>query len=229
MIVIRKSKDRGKSFLDWLDSYHTFSFAEYYDRHWMEFGSLRVINEDTIQPGQGFGMHPHHDMEIITYVVQGALEHRDSMGNSSIIRPGEIQRMSAGTGVRHSELNHSQTEALHLLQIWIMPERKGIQPDYEQKPIQKKLNQLTLLASPMPTPDAVMLHQNMHLYVGYFHPNCQFNYSLKSSYSWLQLIKGNIGLNDQIMRPGDGAAIQNEKQITIECQDEAEFLFFESY
>ena len=227
MILIRKSKDRGKSVLNWLDSYHTFSFADYYDSQWMEFASLRVINEDTIQPGQGFGMHPHQDMEIITYVVHGALEHRDSMGNSSIIRPGEIQRMSAGTGVRHSEFNHSQTEALHLLQIWIMPESKGIQPVYEQKPIHKKFNQLTLLASPMPTADAVMLHQKMHLYAGYFHPNCQFNYSLESGHSWLQLIKGCISLNDQIMHPGDGAAIQNEKQITIACHDAVEFLFFE--
>ena len=145
MLIIRNADHRGRTKTDWLDSYHTFSFAEYVDQRWMSFGCLRVINEDFIKPDMGFGMHSHHDMEIITYVIKGVLSHKDNMGNGSLIKPGEIQRMSAGSGVRHSEFNASNKDELHLLQIWILPEKKGIQPGYEQKLIAKVQNQLVLI------------------------------------------------------------------------------------
>ncbi len=229
MILLRKAGDRGHSKLDWLNSHHTFSFADYYDENWMGFGFLRVINEDFIQPGSGFDMHPHRDMEIITYVVSGALEHKDSMGNGSIIRPGEIQRMSAGTGVRHSEFNHSDTDELHLLQIWIVPENKGMKSGYEQKQIQKQSNQFILMGSNNPSVQAVTIHQNINLYAGFLDKNSSLIYTLNNHQGWLQLIKGRIQLNGNLVNAGDGVLIQNEKQLTIQCKDEAELLFFEMH
>jgi len=227
MITIRKSEDRGNSKLDWLNSYHTFSFSDYYDPQWVEFGCLRVINEDIIQPSSGFGMHSHRDMEIITYVVDGALSHKDSMENGSIIRPGEIQRMSAGTGIKHSEFNASETEELHLLQIWITPEKTGMPPSYEQKPILFAPNQLVLIGTPDKTDNAVTIHQNVNLYRGHFTEGNKLTIQLHKRQCWLQLIQGSIQINEQQIGQGDGVAISGEDQGSILCIENAEFLFFE--
>src|SRR5713101_4242056 len=168
MMRIRKANERGHANHGWLDTYHTFSFADYHDPEYMGFRSLRVINEDRVAPGQGFGTHPHRDMEIITYILEGSLEHKDSMGNGSVIRPGDVQRMSAGTGVTHSEYNPSKTETLHLLQIWILPDRRGHTPGYEQKEIggAEKRGQLRLIASPDGRDGSVSIHQDARLYAG---------------------------------------------------------------
>ncbi|MFI4918985.1 MAG: pirin family protein [Legionellales bacterium] len=228
MINIRKSQERGTSRSDWLTSYHSFSFADYYDPLFMGFGHLRVINEDTIMPGGGFGKHPHRDMEIITYVIDGALEHKDSLGTGSIIRPGEIQRMSAGKGVAHSEFNHSGNEKLHLLQIWIVPETTQLEPSYEQKVIAKTNNQLILIASGNPTSAAVRIHQDVSLSVGYFTKGNSLSHHLpQGRCAWFQLIKGKITMNHHQLLPGDGAAIYNESNIEMVCTADAEFLFFD--
>jgi len=227
MIQIRKSHDRGKSQLNWLDSHHTFSFADYYAPEFMKFGNLRVINEDTIQPSCGFGMHSHSDMEIITYVVQGSLEHKDSMGNGSLIQPGEIQIMSAGTGIRHSEYNHSKTEPLHLLQIWIIPEKSALRPGYQQKKIQKSANEFILIGARNGTDNAVTIHQDVNLYAAFFTKNHTLDYSLQTGrIGWLQLIKGKLKLNDQELSAGDGAAIHTQA-IHIHCLEDSELLFFD--
>lgn len=227
MITLRKAHDRGHRQIGWLESYHTFSFADYHDDAWMHFGPLRVINEDYIQPGQGFDTHAHRDMEILTYVVSGELQHRDSMGNGSIIKPGEIQRMSAGTGIQHSEFNHSSSTRLHLLQIWILPEVKGITPSYEQKKINKTGQPLILIASSHPTVDAVKIHQKMNLYVVFLQNGDSITQPLSYHSGWLQLIKGRIKVNHEILNPGDGLGVRDEKQVVIECVEPAEFLWFE--
>lgn len=227
MIYIRKSLDRGKSQYDWLTSFHTFSFAEYYDPEFMGFGSLRVINEDTVQPGFGFGKHPHNNMEIISYVVEGSLEHKDSMGTGSVIKPGEIQIMSAGTGIEHSEFNHSKNELLHFLQIWITPEKRDLKPRYQQIKIQKIENKLILIGSNQPNENSVTIHQDVKLFAAYMTASNIVDYTLLDNrVAWLQLIKGSIQLNNQALLAGDGAAIQNES-ITIKCDQNAEFLFFD--
>lgn len=228
MIFIRKSSDRGLTKMAWLTSYHTFSFANYYDPDFMGFSHLRVINEDYIQPAQGFGFHPHEDMEIITYVVAGELAHKDSMGNGSIIKPGEIQRMSAGTGVRHSEFNASQTDPLHLLQIWLLPNKTGLEPSYEQKIIPKINNKLILIGSNKPDANAVTIHQSVNLYVAYLTEKNSIQHHLESSHTaWLQLIKGQIDLNGELLSPGDGAAIFQEDTIDIRSVTEVELLLFD--
>ena len=226
MMIVRKADERGRSEIEWLNSFYTFSFADYDNPQWENRGNLRVINEDYIQPSRGFDLHPHRDMEIITYIISGALKHSDSMGNGSIIRPGEIQRMSAGTGVRHSEFNASDTDELHLLQIWILPEQKGIEPSYEQKVIPQTRNQLLLIGSPNPSSLAIKIHQNIELYVGYFDSNQSISIPLKGQDGWLQLIKGQLNVNETLLQAGDGAWIQHEQAIKIECQDDAEFLIF---
>lgn len=227
VIILRRASERGHSHLNWLKSYHTFSFADYHDDAWMRFGPLRVINEDYIQPGQGFDMHPHSDMEIITYIVSGTLKHQDSMGNGSLIIPGEIQRMSAGTGVRHSEFNYSNTELLHLLQIWIFPEKKGIAPGYEQQKINKANNQLILIGSNHSSEQRVMIHQDIRLYVSFFEKGKDTAYSLNGHAAWLQLIKGRLLVNKEILEPGDGMGMREEQQLIIHCEEDAEFLLFE--
>lgn len=227
MIYIRKSSERGSGKTDWLHSFHTFSFAEYHDPQFMGFGSLRVINEDVIQPSTGFGKHPHNNMEIITYVVEGSLEHQDSMGTGSVIRPGEIQRMSAGTGVQHSEVNPSDQHPLHLLQIWIIPEKRNIDPSYQQIKIQKAANQFVLIGANQEKEHTVMIHQDVNLYVAYLTPNHEIDYPLASDrMGWLQLIKGKIKLNNHNMSAGDGAAIEGES-LNIQCEEDAELLFFD--
>ena len=228
MIYIRKSSERGIGQTDWLKSFHTFSFANYYDPNFMGFRSLRVINEDTVKPGYGFGKHPHNDMEIITYVIEGALEHKDSMGTGSIIKPGEIQRMSAGTHVEHSEFNHSKTESLHLLQIWIIPEKMGLPASYEQKTILKSENKLILIGSPQAGEGAVTIHQDAQLYVAYLTKEAAVDYEFKSGRGgWLQLVKGEISLNDKLMSAGDGAAITEVSEIHVKCEEDAELLLFD--
>ena len=228
MITIRKAQDRGTTRTDWLISFHTFSFGDYYDPRFMHFGTLRVINEDTVQPGKGFPTHPHRDMEIITYVTSGTLEHKDSMGNGSLIKPGEIQRMSAGTGITHSEFNHSKNELVHLLQIWILPNQKELTPSYEQKSIAKINNQFILIGAQNPSKEAVTIHQDVKLYVAYLEPNNLIHYTFENQRKgWLQLIKGKINLNDQALSPGDGAMISSESDIQIKSLQESEFLFFD--
>lgn len=226
MIHIRKNQDRGKSQTNWLNSSHTFSFANYYDPQFMGFGCLRVINEDTVQPGFGFGKHPHDNMEIISYVVEGELEHQDSMGNGSIIRPGEIQIMSAGTGVEHSEFNHSKNALLHFLQIWIIPEKADLTPSYQQIVIEKANNTFILIGSRDEQENAITIHANVNLYAAFLTQNSFTDYPLKNKMGWLQLIKGAIKLNDKELFAGDGAAIQNE-DLYIHCVKDAEMLFFD--
>jgi redox-sensitive bicupin YhaK (pirin superfamily) len=230
MITIRRSDERGGGDYGWLKTRHSFSFDQYYDPRVMGFRSLRVINEDWVQPGRGFPMHPHRDMEIITYLLEGALEHKDSMGNGSIIRPGDGQRMSAGTGVRHSEANPSQTDPAHLLQIWILPERRGIEPGYEQKdfPAEEKRGKLRLIASPDGKDGSVTIHQDARLYVSLLGPGQQVQHELgQGRYGWLQVAKGAVELNGQRLQQGDGAAISEQPQVEIKGEEESETLLFD--
>ena len=227
-MLIRRSNQRGESHLDWLDSHHTFSFADYHDPKFTGFGSLRVINEDTVQAGKGFSQHPHKNMEIISYVIAGALEHKDSLGTGSIIRPGEIQRMSAGTGIEHSEFNHSNTELLHFLQIWIIPEAAEIKPSYEQKSIKNSQNQLILIGCQDQSIEAITIHQDVKLFVAYLSPGATISYDfINNRRGWLQLIKGEIKLNKTHLSSGDGVGIENIDKITITCLQNAELLLFD--
>jgi quercetin 2,3-dioxygenase len=220
MIQVRRAKERGHADHGWLNTYHTFSFSDYYDRRFMGFRSLRVINEDWVQPGYGFPPHPHRDMEIITYVLEGSLEHKDSMGTGSVIRPGEVQKMSAGTGVRHSEFNHSKTEPVHLYQIWILPEREGIQPAYEQKaiPAEEKQGKLRLVASPGGGNGngAVKLYQDAALYATQLAQGESVEHELREGrYAWIQVARGAANVNGQELKAGDGAAIADENRLKI--------------
>ena len=227
MINIRKNSERGITQLEWLESFHTFSFSDYYDSRFIRFSSLRVINEDTIHPSTGFGRHPHHDMEIITYVVEGSLEHKDNMGSGSIIRPGEIQRMSAGSGIEHSEYNHSSSDRLHLLQIWILPEEKNLKPNYEQKTYPQNKNEFILIGARDGGENAVTIHQDVELYVAHLTQNKSIQYDFQTQRSgWIQLIKGQIDLNGLKLSAGDGASITGEHKIEIKCIVDAELIFF---
>lgn len=226
MITIRKSADRGNSQIGWLNSYHTFSFGEYYDPSFMGFGSLRVINEDSVKPSFGFGNHPHNNMEIISYVIEGSLEHKDSMGTGSVIRPGEIQCMSAGTGIEHSEFNHSKTDILHFLQIWIIPEKQHLQPSYEQKTIPQEPNKLILIGSPNGGNNAITIHQNVKLFVAYLTDNNVLDYTFEKK-GWIQLVKGKIDVNNQLLSAGDGAAITDKTTVKIISKENVEFLLFD--
>lgn len=230
MITVRPSNERGHFDHGWLNTYHTFSFASYYDPEHMGFRSLRVINEDWVQAGSGFGTHPHRDMEIITYVLEGALAHQDSMGTSSAIRPGEVQRMSAGSGVTHSEFNHSQTEAVHLLQIWIMPDKKGIKPSYEQTafPDAEKRGKLRLVASRDGREGSVSINQDAELYATLLEPGETVTHELGvKRYGWAQVVRGGITLNGQPLQAGDGAAISNEERVELTGTESAEVLLFD--
>ena len=230
MINIRHSEERGGGDFGWLKTHHSFSFDTYHDPRFMGFHSLRVINEDWVQAGHGFPMHPHRDMEIITYVLEGALEHKDSMGNGSTIRPGDGQRMSAGTGVRHSEANSSKTDAAHLLQIWILPDRRGHEPGYEQKvfPEADKRGKLRLIASPDGTDGSVTIHQDARLYVSLLQPGQEVKHELGSGrYAWLQVAKGAVELNGQSLKQGDGAAVSNEQRLIVKGTKDAEVLLFD--
>jgi len=231
MITVRRSQDRGGGDHGWLNTRHTFSFDTYYDPHYVHFRALRVINEDFVQPGQGFPTHPHRDMEIITYVLEGALQHQDSLGNGSIIRPGDGQRMSAGKGILHSEANASKTEPVHLLQIWILPERKGIEPGYEQKAFseEEKRGRLRLIAARDGQDGAVAVHQDVSLYVSLLDKDQRVEHTLAPArHSWLQVARGAVELNGARLAQGDGAAISDEQKLAIAgAQDGSEILLFD--
>ena len=230
MITIRPSKQRGGGDHGWLNTRHSFSFDTYYDPRFMGFRSLRVINEDVVQPGHGFPMHPHRDMEIITYVLEGALEHQDSLGTGSVIRPGDGQRMSAGKGIRHSEKNPSLSDPAHLLQIWILPERPGLEPSYEQKafPEEEKRGKLRLIAAPGGEDDSVTIHQDAKLYVSLLQPGEEVSHQLgKGRHAWLQVAKGTVDLDGNSLTQGDGAAINNEQKLSVKGLESAEILLFD--
>lgn len=230
MIEVRPGPERGHVNHGWLDSYHTFSFDTFYDPQHMHFRHLRVINEDRVAPGQGFPTHPHRDMEIITYVLEGAIEHKDSMGTGSVIRPGEIQHMSAGTGVTHSEYNPSKSELLHLLQIWIMPETKGIRPTYDQKAtnLASHAGKLKLIASREGGGDAVKINQDTNLYASVLRAGEKVEYTLQPNrYAWLQVARGAVQLNGVDLVAGDGAGVTNETVLEITGKADSEILLFD--
>jgi redox-sensitive bicupin YhaK (pirin superfamily) len=230
MTTIRRSNERGGGDFGWLNTHHTFSFDQFHDPHFMGFRSLRVINEDRVQAGHGFPMHPHRDMEIITYLLDGSLEHKDSMGNGSIIRPGDGQRMSAGTGVRHSEANASKTEAAHLLQNWILPDRSGHKPGYEQKsfPESEKRGKFRLIAGPDGKDGSVTIHQDAKLYVTLLEPGQEVKHELEAGrYAWVQVAKGSIELNGKSLSQGDGAAVSEEQQLVVKGTCDSEVLLFD--
>ena len=231
MLQIRKSTERGHANHGWLESFHTFSFADYYDPSNMGFRVLRVINEDLIAGGKGFPTHPHQDMEIITYLVEGALEHKDSMGTSSVIYPGEVQHMSAGTGVQHSEFNHFKDKASHLLQIWLLPSQRQVKPQYGQKSFAADLEKkdLVLTASPEGRDGSLPIHQDVDLYVGKWATarEHQFKFRAKSRYGWVQLVSGSLKINDTQLSPGDGLAVTGEEQILLQSKGAVEFLVFD--
>ncbi len=230
MITLRQSSDRGHANHGWLDSYHTFSFANYYDPNHMGFRALRVINEDWVQSGKGFGTHRHRDMEIITYVLDGTLEHKDSLGNGAVITPGEVQRMSAGTGIMHSEFNPSQTEPVHFLQIWILPDRQGLQPSYEQRAfgLEERQGKLRLIAARDGREGAVTIHQDVDLYSAVLQKGDRVSYQLQPNrYGWLQVAKGEVSLNGNALKAGDGVALSEAESLKIGTDTGAEILLFD--
>jgi quercetin 2,3-dioxygenase len=230
MITVRRAENRGHFDFGWLNTYHTFSFGEYYDPRFMGFRDLRVINEDRVREGRGFPTHPHRDMEIISYVLEGALEHKDSMGNGSVIRPGEVQRMSAGTGVTHSEKNHSPNEAAHFLQIWIVPDEQGLEPGYEQKMYtdEEKRGRLHLIASRDGRDGSVTVHQDTDLYAGLLDTGQEVTHQLvQGRHAWLQVARGKVAIGGQQLKQGDGASISEEQSLIIKALEPSEILLFD--
>jgi hypothetical protein len=230
MIILRRGADRGYADHGWLKSYHSFSFADYYDPEHMGFGPLRVINEDRVAPGSGFGTHGHRDMEIISYVLEGELAHRDSMGNGSVIRPGDVQRMSAGSGVRHSEYNHAAEKITHFLQIWIEPNVTGIAPGYEEKRFAdaEKRGRLCLVASPDGADGSVRIHQDVRLYVSRLLPADVVNATLSAGrLGYLHLVRGAAEVNGQPLATGDAVKISDETKVSISAEADSELLFFD--
>jgi len=230
MIETRRSNDRGAVDMGWLNARHSFSFGDYYDPEYMGFGHLRVINEDRIEPAKGFGTHGHKDMEIVTYMIDGALEHKDSLGNGSVIRRGEVQRMSAGTGVMHSEFNHSGDERAHLLQIWILPERTGISPGWEEKLFSSddKHNRLRLIASRDARDGSLKIHQSLDLYATVLDAGKVLTHELNSHHKgWIQVVRGRLDVNGASLEEGDGAAIENVRELQLRAVSDTEFLLFD--
>jgi redox-sensitive bicupin YhaK (pirin superfamily) len=230
MQIHRPSNERGRADFGWLDSRHSFSFGQYYDEDHMGFGALRVINEDRVAPGAGFGTHPHRDMEILSYVVEGALEHKDSIGTGSVIRPGDLQRMSAGTGIRHSEYNHSKDAPVHFLQIWIVPERNGLEPGYEQKtfPREERDGRLVLLGSRDGRDGSVTIHQDVALYGTLLKPQASVSHALaEGRKAWIQLVRGTVSVNGQTLEAGDGLGLDTAGALSITAQEDAELLLFD--
>jgi len=230
MLTLRPAKARGHAHHGWLESYHSFSFADYYDAAHMGFRSLRVINEDRVQAGKGFGTHSHRDMEIISYVLEGGLEHRDSMKNGSVIRPGDVQVMSAGTGVSHSEFNGSQTELVHFLQIWLVPTERGITPSYEEKRFSnsEKQGRLRLVASPDGQEGSVTIHTDARLYAGLFGLGEQARHELAPGrHAWVQVARGQVKVNGETLTAGDGAALSDEAHVLLVGVDSSEVLLFD--
>lgn len=230
MLTLRKAEQRGHANYGWLNTYYTFSFANYYDPDNMGFRALRVINQDRVGGGGGFPTHSHTDMEIITYVLEGALEHKDSMGNSSIIRPGEVQRMSAGTGIRHSEYNPSSTESVHLLQIWILPDRKGLEPSYEQNRYaeEERRGQFRLIGSRDGREGSVTIHQDVNLYATLLDRGEEVVYQIPPNrHAWIQVARGSLMLNDQRLAEGDGVACSEVETLKLVGEQSAEVLLFD--
>jgi redox-sensitive bicupin YhaK (pirin superfamily) len=230
MIKIRRSEERGRTKLNWLDSRHTFSFGDYYDPKHMGFSHLRVINEDRVVPGAGFATHSHRDMEIITYVLEGALAHKDSTGTSSVIRVGDVQRMSAGTGISHSEYNASQTEPVHFLQIWIVPNKTGLAPGYEQRafPLNEHRDTWTLIGSEAGRDGSVTVHQDVDVWAARFSPGEQSSFPVKPSRNiWTQVARGAVTLNGTTLNAGDGAATSQEEILEVKTVEAAEILLFD--
>jgi quercetin 2,3-dioxygenase len=230
MMTLRKAAERGHARHGWLDSHHTFSFASYHDPRHMGFRALRVINDDRVEAGQGFGAHPHRDMEIISYVLEGALAHKDSMGTGAVIKPGDVQRMSAGTGVVHSEFNASRDEQVHFLQIWIIPDKQGVPPSYEQKtfPDAEKRGRLRLVASPDGAAGSITINADARLYTGLFGAGDTMTFALpERRYAWVHVAAGKVRLGGVELAAGDGVAIEDERELAIEGIDEAEVLVFD--
>jgi redox-sensitive bicupin YhaK (pirin superfamily) len=230
MLTVRRSQDRGHAQHGWLDSHHSFSFADYYDPKHMGFGPLRVINEDRIAGGTGFGAHPHRDMEIISYVVDGALTHKDSMGNATTIRPGEVQRMSAGSGVTHAEMNERADQTTHFFQIWIVPATRGIKPGYGQKDFSAQLaaEPLVLAASQDGRDGSIPIHQDADLYVSRLKERASLHFDLRPGRgAWVQVVKGGVRLNGETLAAGDGAALSDEKVLELVAETAAEVLLFD--
>ncbi len=229
MITLRRASDRGHADHGWLDTSHTFSFADYQDPQHMGFRALRVINEDRVAPGQGFGTHGHRDMEIVTYVLEGALEHKDSIGTGSVIRPGEVQRMSAGTGIRHSEYNHSKSDPVHFLQIWIQPERPGLPPGYEQRALPSGRGPLRVVATRDGRDGSVTVHQDLTLLVATLEKGQTAEHPLGAGrHAWAQVTRGAVTVNGQALASGDGAALTAEAAVRLEATSgPAEVLLFD--
>ncbi len=230
MMKLRKAGERGHADHGWLNAYHTFSFADYYDEANMGFRDLRVINEDRIQGGAGFPTHGHRDMEIITYIIEGALAHKDSMGNIASITPGEVQRMSAGTGVRHSEFNHMPNQQTHLMQIWILPEKEGITPSYGQKSFTEsfKNKNFVLVVSKDGREGSITMNQNASMYVGKFAASETMEYKIEPGrHVWLQMVKGSLTVNDQTLETSDGLAVSNEPNLNLNAKATTEFILFD--
>jgi redox-sensitive bicupin YhaK (pirin superfamily) len=230
MITKRPAAERGHADHGWLDARHTFSFARYVDRAWMGFRSLRVLNEDRVQPGQGFGPHPHNDMEILTWVLDGALKHKDSVGGGGIIRPGQLQYMRAGTGVTHSEVNHSESDPVHLLQIWLLPEAEGLRPGYDQRTFDENelQDRLHAVASNNGEAGAIRIHQDAKLFVGRLRSGVSVQHDLASGrHAWVQVARGTVTLNGVALEAGDGAAVSDEERLTVSATTDAEVLLFD--
>jgi redox-sensitive bicupin YhaK (pirin superfamily) len=230
MMTIRRAEERGHANHGWLDAHHTFSFADYYDPRWMGFRSLRVINDDTIAGGGGFGTHPHRDMEIITYILSGALQHRDSMGHEAVLKPGDVQRISAGTGIAHSEFNYSPVEPVHLLQIWIQPERRGVKPAYAERSLGNGSAKqgLSLVASRDGRDGSVSIHQDADVWLARLAPGAGVTHSLQSGrHAWVQIAEGEVTLNGQTLTAGDGAALSDEAGLTLAAKTNAQALVFD--
>jgi redox-sensitive bicupin YhaK (pirin superfamily) len=230
MLRLRNANDRGHFDHGWLNTYHTFSFGEYQDPRSMGFRSLRVMNEDRVSPGQGFGTHPHRDMEIVSYVLEGALEHRDSMGNGEVLSPGEFQRITAGTGITHSEFNPSDNELLHFYQIWHFPEKKGLPPSYEQKgfPVDERLNRLRLVAAPDGADGTLMIHQDARIFLSQLEAGQSLEHSIAAGrHAWLQVLRGNVTANGDALTTSDGAALSDERALRITAQSPAEIMLFD--
>lgn len=231
MLELRHSNERGHFNFDWLDTFHTFSFGEYYDPDHMHFSVLRVINEDVVQAGKGFPTHPHRDMEIITYVLEGELEHKDSMGNGSTIRPGDVQYMSAGSGVRHSEFNHSAENRVHLLQIWILPDQENVPPRYAQKTFARadREGKLRLVVSPDGQDNSIAIRQDAFIFASILAKNSSVTHPLRPGRkAWIQVARGQVNVNGRDLKQGDGAALTQEKAVELRVSDsEAEFLLFD--
>jgi len=227
MIQVRPSEERGRNKLSWLDTRFTFSFDQYYDPEHIQFRSLRVLNEDIVAPGKGFGMHPHRDMEILTWILDGALEHRDSMGTGAVLRPGELQHMTAGSGIMHSEFNPSPDDPTHLLQIWIVPDHKNLKPEYEQLTFPDKdlRGQFHLVAGPQAP---VHIHQDANLYIARLHEGEQTKHSLKAGrHAWVQVSRGTVDVNGVELKAGDGAAVSEEAEVRVNATKPSEVLLFD--